>query len=65
MRTTPSNSPARPCKELVRAWLFERHRNRKPLPDLEEIRRALGWVAIPGPAATSPAHAGDTCRAKL
>lgn len=47
MNTTPSIALARPCKELVRAWLFERHLNRKPLPDLDEIRRALGWGASP------------------
>lgn len=31
----------RPSKEQVRAWLAERMKERRPLPDLEQIRGAL------------------------
>lgn len=30
-------------KELVRAWLKRRLENREPPPDLEQIRREVGW----------------------
>ncbi|HJV79675.1 hypothetical protein [Noviherbaspirillum sp.] len=30
-------------KELVRAWLKRRLENREPPPELEQIRREVGW----------------------
>jgi hypothetical protein len=34
---------ASPSKEQVRDWLARRHAERKPLPDINQIRRELGW----------------------
>jgi hypothetical protein len=33
----------RPLKELVREWMQQRQTRPAPLPDLEQIRRQLGW----------------------
>jgi hypothetical protein len=33
----------RPSKEQIRQWTSTRQAERKPLPDLEQIRRELGW----------------------
>ncbi len=32
-----------PSKEQVRDWIAQRHADRKPLPDIKQIRRELGW----------------------
>jgi hypothetical protein len=32
-----------PTKETVRHYMQQRKAEHKPLPDLEEIRRQLGW----------------------
>jgi hypothetical protein len=34
----------RPSKELIREWLMRRQVNREPLPEMEQIQRALGWA---------------------
>ena len=35
-----------PPKDLVRAYLAQRLRERRPPPAPEEIRRRLGWVML-------------------
>lgn len=35
-----------PPKDLVRAYLAQRLRERRPPPAQEEIRRRLGWVML-------------------
>lgn len=35
-----------PSKDLVRAYLAQRVRERRPPPTPEEIRRRLGWVML-------------------
>ena len=32
-----------PGKEAARDWLMQRQATRAPLPDIEQIRRELGW----------------------
>ncbi|MBV8665208.1 MAG: hypothetical protein JO269_01880 [Burkholderiaceae bacterium] len=32
-----------PTKEQVRDWIEHRHADHRPLPDLKQIRRELGW----------------------
>lgn len=39
----PIDPPGRPCKEAVRAWLRARRQANGPPPDIEQIRRELGW----------------------
>lgn len=34
---------AMPSKEQVRDWIAQRQADRKPLPDIRQIRRELGW----------------------
>jgi len=34
----------RPTKQQVRSYMEQRIGSRKPLPEMEEIRRQLGWV---------------------
>jgi hypothetical protein len=43
---TMSNA-ASPSKEQVRDWIAQRHADRKPLPDINQIRRELGWNGHP------------------
>ena len=33
-----------PSKEQVRQWLLSRHNRRMPLPELDEVRRQVGWT---------------------
>jgi hypothetical protein len=40
----------KPVKEKVREWLRREISERRPPPDISEIRRTLGWKA-PGPDA--------------
>jgi hypothetical protein len=35
-----------PTKAEVRAWLYRRQAAHQPLPDMAQIRRALGWSFI-------------------
>ena len=37
------NKPANPTKEQVRDWIEHRHIDHRPLPDIKQIRRELGW----------------------
>jgi hypothetical protein len=37
------NKSANPSKEQVRNWIGHRHSDRRPLPDIKQIRRELGW----------------------
>jgi hypothetical protein len=37
------NKSIRPTKEQVRDWIEHRHVDHRPLPDLKQIRRELGW----------------------
>jgi hypothetical protein len=47
-------------KELIRAWLKQRQAHPKPLPELAQIRRQLGWETDPpGPAGPIPAAASQ------
>ena len=39
----------KPVKEKVREWLRREISERRPPPDIREIRRNLGWE-VPGPA---------------
>jgi hypothetical protein len=50
----PSSSQERPGKEQIRQWLLMRRANAgQPLPDLDAIRRELGWrMAAPLPSPT-------------
>lgn len=46
------NQSAQPSKERVKQWLAQRQADHKPLPDMKQIRRELGWgLAEPAPAA--------------
>lgn len=38
-----ASTTGRPGKEHVRKWLDERRRSQEPLPDIEQLRRQLGW----------------------
>ena len=40
-----------PSKERIRAWLQQRWQDHEPPPDMEQIRRQLGW--------TQPKHARE------
>lgn len=33
-------------KEAARDWLMQRQAKRVPLPDIEQIRRELGWKLL-------------------
>ncbi|WP_020653323.1 hypothetical protein [Massilia niastensis] len=45
-------STKQPCKHSIRAWMLQRQRQPAPLPDIAEIRRAVGWgAARPAPEA--------------
>lgn len=37
------NKSANPTKEQVRDWLEHRQADHRPLPDIKQIRRELGW----------------------
>lgn len=37
------NRSKHPTKEQVRDWLEHRYAEHKPLPDMKQIRRELGW----------------------
>ena len=37
------NNSAYPSKEQVRDWIGNRHSDHRPLPDIKQIRRELGW----------------------
>lgn len=37
----------RPVKERVREWLQREISERRPPPDIDEIRRTLGWEEAP------------------
>jgi hypothetical protein len=41
----------KPSKEAIRLWLQQRQCQRTPVPDIEQIRREVGWSA---PADTKP-----------
>nr|WP_314623494.1 hypothetical protein [uncultured Noviherbaspirillum sp.] len=41
----------RPVKERVREWLQREISERRPPPDISEIRRKLGWEQTPAPEA--------------
>ena len=36
----------RPTKEVVRAWLKREVEQRRPPPDINQIRRELGWNLV-------------------
>jgi hypothetical protein len=40
----------KPAKEKVREWLRREISERRPPPDISEIRRMLGWDIAPTPA---------------
>lgn len=45
------NKSTNPSKEQVRDWLGQRQSDHRPLPDIKQIRRELGWglrKPIPG-----------------
>ena len=35
-----------PTKGEIREWLYQRQVERKPLPDMAQIKRELGWNLI-------------------
>lgn len=37
------NKATNPTKEQVRDWIEHRHGDHRPLPDIKQIRRELGW----------------------
>ncbi len=37
----------RPSKQQVRTWLTDRQNLHSPLPDIDQIRRELGWGLLP------------------
>ncbi len=37
-----------PTKEQVRAYMASRAEVNEPVPEIEEIRRQLGWYLVPG-----------------
>jgi hypothetical protein len=37
---------SQPTKQEIRAYLEKRVESRKPLPDMKEIRRHLGWEPV-------------------
>lgn len=37
----------KPLREVLRAYLYERHKSVAPPPTAEEIRRQLGWLWFP------------------
>jgi hypothetical protein len=37
---------SQPTKHQIRAYLVTRVESRKPLPDMKEIRRNLGWELV-------------------
>ena len=39
----------RPVKEKVREWLRREISERRPPPDIDEIRRNMGWEESPTP----------------
>lgn len=43
-----------PVKERVREWLRREISERRPPPDISEIRRTLGWEQTPAPEADKP-----------
>lgn len=43
-------------KEKVREWLRREISERRPPPDIREIRRTLGWETDPTPPADRPAR---------
>lgn len=48
-----ANEPIKPGKEKVREWLMRRQAEARALPDIEQIRRELGWQ-VPEAASESP-----------
>jgi hypothetical protein len=40
------NSTNHPSKERIRAWIYNRQIEPKPLPDMERIRIELGWNLV-------------------
>jgi hypothetical protein len=40
------NKIGQPSKEQIREWLTYRQANHEPPPDMEQIRRELGWNLI-------------------
>jgi hypothetical protein len=36
----------KPPKEVIRKWQEERIKEHKPIPDMKQIRRELGWDLI-------------------
>jgi hypothetical protein len=40
------DSTNQPSKERIRAWIFSRQIEPKPLPDMERIRTELGWNLV-------------------
>jgi hypothetical protein len=41
----------KPVKEKVREWLRREISERRPPPDIDEIRRNMGWEETPAPEA--------------
>lgn len=37
------DKPTHPTKEQVKDWIEQRHADHRPLPDIQQIRRELGW----------------------
>jgi hypothetical protein len=46
----------RPVKEKVREWLRREISERRPPPDIDEIRRNMGWDETPAPKADKREH---------
>lgn len=40
------NMPKQPTKEQVRAYMARRQSARRPPPEMNEIRRQLGWDLV-------------------
>lgn len=47
MRSTQQKY-GQPTKESVRHWIGTRAKERKPLPDPDQVRRELGWGLVQG-----------------
>jgi hypothetical protein len=55
-RRNDMNPDGKPSKQQVRDWLRTRWMLAMPLPDLEALRREIGWTPIP----SAPPVAGNS-----
>lgn len=51
-----------PSKEQVRQWLAQRQTGADALPELDQIRRELGWGRRPAQEAKNPVESVDGIR---